>query len=313
MSENCRMFWLHTQSPLHVGTGRGSGFIDLPVAREKTTGWPFVPGSSVKGVLRDHFTTQDQSFVPQAFGTDVGAKDPSAGALAVTDAHLVLFPVRSFHGTFAYTTCPLALQRLARDLDTATVARPQSPPADVQCQRDQPVPAAVTRGCKLVAERSGDPGHLEAVLGEYDVKARRDPVAHEWAALLASQLFQDGDPFREVLRERFIVIPDDLFTAVTEEGTEVQARVRIDDDTHTVATHALWYEETVPPEAVFAGLLWCDRLYAGAGPLAQGEPHRAGTPRQLLESVCGSPLRLQIGGDAGIGRGLVELRFGGEG
>ena len=50
-----KIYWLEAITPLHVGTGRGVGLIDLPIIREKVTGWPLVPGSSVKGVIRDYF------------------------------------------------------------------------------------------------------------------------------------------------------------------------------------------------------------------------------------------------------------------
>ncbi len=52
---NTRMYWIHAITPLHVGSGRGVGFIDLPIMREKVTSWPLVPGSAVKGVMREHF------------------------------------------------------------------------------------------------------------------------------------------------------------------------------------------------------------------------------------------------------------------
>ncbi len=48
-----RLLFTHALSPLHAGTGQGVGVIDLPIAREKATGLPFLPGSSVKGTLRD--------------------------------------------------------------------------------------------------------------------------------------------------------------------------------------------------------------------------------------------------------------------
>ena len=48
-----RLVFVHAISPLHAGTGQGVGVIDLPVAREKATGLPYFPGSSLKGVLRD--------------------------------------------------------------------------------------------------------------------------------------------------------------------------------------------------------------------------------------------------------------------
>jgi CRISPR/Cas system CMR subunit Cmr4 (Cas7 group RAMP superfamily) len=48
-----RIYWIHALTPLHVGAGSGGGFIDLPIMREKTTAWPVVPGTAVKGVLAD--------------------------------------------------------------------------------------------------------------------------------------------------------------------------------------------------------------------------------------------------------------------
>lgn len=44
---------LLAESYVHPGAGQSEGAIDLPVAREKTTDYPFVPGSGVKGAMRD--------------------------------------------------------------------------------------------------------------------------------------------------------------------------------------------------------------------------------------------------------------------
>ncbi len=50
---NSRPFLIHALSPLHAGTGHAADVVDLPTARMKATGIPFLPGSSIKGVLRD--------------------------------------------------------------------------------------------------------------------------------------------------------------------------------------------------------------------------------------------------------------------
>jgi len=66
---DARLLFVHALSPLHAGTGQGSGVIDLPIAREKATGLPFVPGSSLKGVLRDACPKEWQTKI---FGPDTG-------------------------------------------------------------------------------------------------------------------------------------------------------------------------------------------------------------------------------------------------
>src|SRR5271157_5700625 len=44
---------LHAQTSLHPGSGTALGVIDLPVQRERHTLWPTIPGSALKGILRD--------------------------------------------------------------------------------------------------------------------------------------------------------------------------------------------------------------------------------------------------------------------
>ncbi|MEY2726809.1 MAG: hypothetical protein RLZZ458_2676, partial [Planctomycetota bacterium] len=59
-----RLYWLHALTPLHVGAGKGNGYIDLPLIREKVTGYPFVPGSSTKGVFADDLRATDDARNP---------------------------------------------------------------------------------------------------------------------------------------------------------------------------------------------------------------------------------------------------------
>src|SRR5690606_27064260 len=101
------MMYLHTLSPLHCGTGQGSGIVDLPVIRDAVTSWPEVPGSTVKGVLRDTCRENGVSaeVMKVIFGSDVAEQSESpagnAGGLWSATGRLLCFPVRSYRGTFA--------------------------------------------------------------------------------------------------------------------------------------------------------------------------------------------------------------------
>ena len=113
------LYWINALTPLHVGSGRGVGFIDLPVMREKATNYPIIPGSSVKGVLRDYFTRLNKGGdkIDVVFGTC--SEDASnSGSLMFSDARCILLPIRSFKGTFAYVTSPLLLQFLKKLMKT---------------------------------------------------------------------------------------------------------------------------------------------------------------------------------------------------
>ncbi|MDI6871121.1 MAG: type III-B CRISPR module RAMP protein Cmr4 [Bacillota bacterium] len=292
MSDNTRVYWVHALTPLHVGAGRGAAFVDLPVMREKVTGWPLVPGTAMKGVLRDMFERDEgnKQFVDAAFGRAAeNTEDDQAGALVLTDARLVLLPVRSYFGTFVYATSSLALQRLARDLEQAEVPGVPSVP-------DAP---AGERALVAEAEAISEDGRM--FLEDLDFATAEDPSASAWARFLAGQIFPDRPQDQKMLLPRFAILSDSTFDFLSETGTEVQARIRIDDKTKTVAGGALWYEESLPPETVLAGLVWCDRVWA-----------EGFSAQEVLDKACGRPLICQVGGKATTGRGRVRCLFSGK-
>jgi CRISPR-associated protein Cmr4 len=296
--ENTQIYWLHTLSPTHVGAGRGVGYIDLPIHRDKVMGWPLIPGSAFKGVWADHFraTADARRSDPKlglAFGraSDQETNASNAGALVPTDARLVCLPIRSFYGTFAWCTSPLALQLLHRDLSVAKMADiPGVPP---------PLDEDVVH--RTTSTRLEDGGRI--FLEDLDFTGRECATATAWAQRLADWVFpgDDNEAWRERFVERFAVVPDAVFDFLTETGTEVSARVRIDDDTKTVKTGQLWNEESLPAESILAGLVCCDRVYASK---AHGV-----TAADLVREFASESLSLQVGGKATVGRGRVRCVF----
>lgn len=282
-----RMLYLHALSAVHSGTGQAAAVIDLPIAREKATGWPVIPGSTLKGVLRDALGDGDAGRIKHAFGPDVGNASEHAGALRFGDQHVLLFPARSFHGTFAWLTSPLVLCRYRRDAEAVGL----------------PVPSGnglAAAGMEaLVAQGSavrGPDGRL--LLEDLDLKAAESPELGLLADFLARQLFA-GDDERRLFRERLALVSDTVFDFLCETATEISARVRLQDTTKTVASGGLWYEEAVPAEAVFYG------------PVLSQPPDRKGAEECL--ALLGDRL-VQVGGKASVGKGLCRLLVrGGEG
>jgi CRISPR-associated protein Cmr4 len=301
-----KMYWLEAIAPLHVGMGRGVGFIDLPIIREKVTGWPIVPGSAVKGVIRDHFEQEKnrksdeerkafEKLINAAFGKpddDIGSAN--SGSLVFTDARIVCLPVRSIYGTFAYVTSRLVLERLKRDL-IATGYKAEDIP-------DVPEPAEIdafhASGSKLAADG-------KVFFEDLDFTARADnDRTQRWADLLARVIFSSDTRWQSIFRERFAVISDNSFNFLSETGTEVAAHIRIKNETKIVDDGALWYEEALPVETILAGIAWCDRVYGCNG----------GDQKKLVENMLGTfcndtSLELQIGGKATVGKGRVRCQF----
>jgi CRISPR-associated protein Cmr4 len=262
-----RLILLHALTPLHVGTGQAVGNVDLPIAREKATGFPIVPASALKGVLRDNFN--NQSWATQAFGDA-----DRAGAWVFTDLRILCLPVRSFFGVFAYTTCPLILQRLQRHAQVFGIKGFENLSVEVQ-------------GADIALASNSALGKGNKVyLEDLDLTAKQSPEADAVANAIAEKLLPNSE--RRYFTERFAVVSNDVFTFLSETATEVVARVRLEDNTKTVASGGLWYEEAVPAEALFYG-------FVGA---TSAEP-------SLASLQIDQPL--QIGGDASIGRGLCKV------
>lgn len=291
---NTQMFWIHALTPLHVGTGQGLGFIDLPIMREKTTNWPLVPGSAIKGVIADRFqATEDarkeNKLLAAAFGR-AGEDHSSAGALVFTDARLTCLPVRSLYGTFAWVTSPLALRRLKRDmLHTGNI-------------QDIPVPKIPEDRSILLPDQVDsvltDTNH-KVFFEDLDFDSAADSAVKEWANAIAQSVFSEDEEWRTLFLKRFAVLPDDSFDFLCDFGTEVVARVRIEEQTKTVAKGALWYEESLPAESILSGIVWCDWVAKNGG----------FTQADLMNSFCSKEHLLQIGGKATTGKGRVRCIF----
>ena len=281
-----RKYFIHTVTPLHVGTGRGLGYIDLPIAREKVTNWPYVPGSSIKGVMRDKYEgdIDEQDAFNAAFGTSEGGdgtETGNAGSLVFTDANILFLPVRSFYGTFAWVTSPFCLERAKRNTK-----------ANFHVPNPERNTALITSTSVL--------SHGKIYLEELDIEAYELEAIDELAKSLAKILFHDDKDWQEIFIKRLAIVDDDIFTFLCDSGTEVNARIRIDDETRTVKPGALWYEETLPAETILTGSVWCDKVYLDGV-----------NSDFLLNKYCDGIINLQIGGKASTGKGRVLCIFEG--
>jgi CRISPR-associated protein Cmr4 len=286
-----RLLFVHALSPLHAGTGQGVGVIDLPVAREKATALPFLPGSSVKGTLRDSCADEDKR--TRVFGPDTRNASEYAGSVQFTDQRLLLLPVRSLMGTFAWVTSPYVLRRFARDAREVGL---QGLPASV------PAPSkegnCLISGDRCAIKFEGDSIYLE----DLDLTAelvKPDDAASQWARLLASLIFPGDDEWQSMLIERFCIVHDDIFSFLLTTATELTARVRLQEDAKTVAKGALWYEEALPAETLLYGLV-------------VATPIRANDEQEVLDLIEELASRtLQFGGKATVGRGLCRIQLAG--
>lgn len=297
MFTKVKPFMLYAVSSVHAGSGSDVGIVDLPVQREQHTGFPKIEGSSLKGAIRAACTHKAEENRPSEeakkrisliFGSDPeeakGSGHTQAGAIAFADARLLLFPVKSMRGVFAWVTCPFAIRRFRHE-------------RSLYCQGEDelfPLPQANTTSSARLFVSEG-----QIVLEEYTFQVEADETTAKLANDLGQYLFPGGE---NELEQRLVVLDDDAFRDFVMLSTEVNARVSIHTETGTAAGKALWYEENVPPEAVFYSFLFAGNVRGeGLNSLKTADD----VLDYLLQDEHFPPV-FQLGGNATLGRGILR-------
>jgi CRISPR-associated protein Cmr4 len=273
-----QVYHLFSQTILHCGSGQSVGIVDQPIMRDRASHLPLVPGSTVRGVLRAHISQQNDEITNTLFGYQKPNSEPSsAGALSITDAHLLLLPVRTVYGILAYATCPFILQRYKKDL-----------------KLDLPIP---TPEEDQALHPANNPNHRDGlmVLEDLDLKAKECPDMQKWADHISETLYiKDSSDYKDI-RPRIIVLPDTVFSFLAETATDIRTRIRINQETGVVDNGALWTEESLPAESVLWGVFSTDQT------------RMKENTRQVLETELNNKPLLQMGGNMGTGNGLVQF------
>ena len=289
MNESCLTF-IHTLSPLHAGTGQGVGVIDLPIAREKSTNLSFLPGSTLKGTLKDEGEGKlSPKDCENIFGKG-GDADGKSGSAIFSDQKLLCLPVRSLFGTFAWVTSPFILERFKRDCKNAEHKISLEVPKTIEIEN-----------C-LVAEavlKTQIDGKDSVVLEDLDLTIDQTQNAKLWAALLGAMIFEETtneeNSWIKLFQQRFCIVSDDVMNFLAETATEITARNVLNDNK---TSKNLWYEESLPTETILSGVL------ATVG--------NRESIIQTVKNLCEKPI--QLGGNMTVGRGLcrVIIADGGE-
>jgi CRISPR-associated protein Cmr4 len=306
-----RMLFIYTETPLHAGTGTGLGAVDLPIQRERATGYPIVQASGIKGALRSEAPGGDEK--DAVFGPE---NAEHAGALSPGDGRILLFPVRSLSGVFVWTTSYDALARFRRDAVAMGLDQGQNPvpelPADNLKGND-----ALASGARVLVNPQNNEG--TAVLEEFAFQCTVDEKATAWAKWLADEALPsqasapEYEPWIKRLKGSLLILPEDAFRDFLLHATEVVTRVRLEPDSKTVASGALWTQEHLPGDSLLYAPVHATRLrIRGEKPskLVGGDSKQEA--KKILDWVeTQVPQRIQLGGDETVGRGIVRLRWNG--
>lgn len=270
---------LLAETSVHYGTGQGTGIIDLPVAREKTTGYPVIFSSGMKGSLRDlarnvfsgngKEMTEENPLVKSIFG-----EGDSAGTIMVSDGRLLLLPVRSLTGHFKWVTCPYLLERYIRDRQLV----------GLPCSFDIPRPESEVA---IVANEEPEL-FLEELIFKTE-KVDLEPIIQAISPLISHKSIQ------ERLFEQLVILNDKDFGYFSDFALQINPRNEL--ESNTKASKNLWYEEVLPPDTLLYGLLL----------------NRPGSQEMdtlvKVKSMFEERPYLQIGGNETIGQGWFAVAW----
>lgn len=310
-------FFLIAETPLHPGSGGSLSIVDFPIQRERHTGYPKLEPSGFKGALRSLFQDLDKEIelkigevkindkknaIFPVFGPESEEdKESHAGAIAFTDAKILLFPVKSLKGIFAWVTCPHVLERFKKEMGMFNVNLPDF--------------------FKDFKERTVSSSELliegQVVLEEFSFQVKEEKKTKDIANWFSEKIFsEDLDQYwKEKLSKSLVILKNDEFRDFVTNSTEVITRVKISNTTGTVE-EGPWTEEYLPQDTI----LYCVAMGSG---IRIEKKEKRGFFKDLKTSIeeaeavldyfkkgiqeVGSAV--QIGGNQTIGKGFTRIQF----
>jgi len=307
-------FFIYCETPVHVGSGSELGYVDLPIQRERHSGFPKIEASSLKGCMRDFFSSDENYKDPVnlIFGPEDG--DLHAGSLGFIDGRILLFPVKSVRGIFAWVTCPLVLSRFSEEYylfneDNKNLLNDIDEISNIK-------EYSITKNSNLTMKNNNDFNRKILILEEYKFEVKEDETLTKFAEILSKVIFPINASFdyykelREKMKVDIVVLSNDDFRDFTELSTEVITRTKIDPIKHTVATGALFNEEYAPENTIFYSAALASNLYG----MNQEEKMKKYPDKKdedvVLEYFAAGINEngvLQIGGNETLGKGIVRI------
>jgi len=304
-----KLLYLFTRTPLHVGAGSSVGAIDQPIQRERHTGFPIIPASSLKGSFADQWPVSlrnakkelvrltskqvekkyeidetDPSGAAWLFGSD-DAHVSFAGSLLFSEARVLAFPIRSAKGSFAWITCPMMLQRAKRDGVITGEIPPE--PRDEEAIFKSDGPLALPDNQIVLEEYCFKP------TGTYPSTLTRD-----LAGLVEDALFQ-------TIADRLVVLSNGMMSHFASTTCEVAQHVKISDETGTAEDGGLFNQENVPADTLFYSVLNATKSRVPGGEFKEKTP--ADAFAEFGKKIADLNNVFQFGGDASTGLGFCTV------
>ena len=256
---SARLILLEALTPLHPGSGRSSGYVDLPVQRDEF-GFPTIWSSSLKGALKSTLLlscngrgdaverVKCRRKVYLIFGPETDEASEYASAVSILDARLVLIPARSLRGVWTYVTSPHLLNYLLTYMDVVNHGK-----RNELAKLVGHVKGVVKDGTAIISKADLLVSGNNIVINELELNATQDQALNQLIDLLPSDV-------KNIVNERgLVVVSDDNVQDIVRRSLIIQTRIKLNYALKTVSSGP-WEEEYIPQFTVLATALLCREI-----------------------------------------------------
>jgi CRISPR-associated protein Cmr4 len=278
-----RIGYLYSLAPIHCG-GEGDLGNILEIAREVHTNFPYIPGSSLRGSLRDEVKQQN----PDCADTLFGKESDDNGQMGVHqvwfgDARLLWIPMRTMSAghkdVFTWVSCHSLIR------DHAILA-------GLPAVQFLAYPVGTKPGTYSVADAQIQVASLS------EKQRTAIDLSGEWVNSLEYAV-------KTTWLDSRLVLPDDDFQVLMEHSLWTQVRNKIQeqkDGTSSEGSAEVFWTDVCIPRDTILYYSWGYKLLS----------KNSVTPEQhklLMNTIKGL---IQVGGQANVGRGWVQSWVGNE-
>ncbi len=313
-------------TPLHPGTGRSPGLVDLPIQRDPL-GYPIVYASGLKGALKSLCARRisnkcidtrsgrikcdddECSICCCLFGPEPGEGEKGAGILSVLDFTVFAVPIPSIDKGYLYITSPYISRRSLGVLDILLSNGVKNDGLKHLKKLIEKI--AYTDPNKYYTINKGE--HV-SILHSF---INTEPLSFDGDLSKINNLLKNVGPMLSDFTNRLVIVPDNVATQLMDKGIIRITRVRLRVDIKTAAKRNLWTEEYLPIGTFLIGGLiastprkneYCSKYMNGA------EVCDEKCAEKVLEDFKGKlgikdVAYMIVGGKETIGKGLIKLKI----
>ncbi|WP_055666016.1 type III-B CRISPR module RAMP protein Cmr4 [Desnuesiella massiliensis] len=282
MYKDIETIYIKAISSIHSGSGQSLTSVDMPIQRERHSNIPKIEGSSLKGSIKHHiyhklgFTKQaiegekkqEYTIFEKIFGSEENG-EKSASAIAITDAKLLLFPMRSATDIYKLVTCPYILKRWKEETNQTF--------EDINVEDGECI---IDTKSSLLTD-----GRL--MLEEYIFETNKEDLS-----TLFKEIIEE-----DFIEKKIVILSDSDFIDMVTMYTEIITRNRIDVETGTAQGTGLFSEEYLPAETIMYFSVLESAFYKNKG--------KDTSAKQYFNKNIGKVF--QVGGNETIGKGIVKI------